>query len=212
MKKILLLNFGIFIISVSAQQTINVAKESQDNIKLGDILSVDIKINNLENAEKHYEVREAIPQGVTLIDPDKPNEIEKHNALEVMLYKWDIIIPKNQVFNLNYKIKPNQVGEYTISPTKVIDSETKDMFLSESKHVIVSCIPNNICDENENYLNCPQDCGASIADGICNYKADGICDPDCEKEPDCKNIASNNSSYTIIILVVLLLIVFFLSH
>jgi hypothetical protein len=50
------------------------------------------------------------------------------------------------------------------------------------------CNLDNICDENENRLTCPEDCHMSEKDGICHQVEDGICtyDPDCEEpDPDC---------------------------
>ena len=209
MKKILLI-FLIMISLVSAQESTNVIKSAPDIIKAQDNLNVEIRISNPNLLDKNYQVIETIPQGFTLIDPSEPNLIEQHNALTVMIYKWDIIIPAGQIFTINYIIKPNQVGEYTIPPTKVNDLSTNDVFLSEPKHITASCVPNNVCDGNENAINCPEDCKQSMKDGICEYKADGICDPDCEEEPDCKNIKTSNYIYIIAILLIVLILIIFL--
>jgi len=52
----------------------------------------------------------------------------------------------------------------------------------------------NICESNENYATCSQDCRSGVKDGFCDRVADGVCDPDCfimsdhgtSEDPDCK--------------------------
>ena len=211
MKKIIFLIFLVLISLVNAQQ-INVVKDAPDAIKLQDILNVDISINNPEDIKKSYEIVEIIPQGFTLIQPSQPDDIEQRDALLIMLYRWKTDIQPKNVFTINYKIKPNEVGEYTIPPTKVIDLSDNNIYLSEPKQILVLCNPDNMCEENENSVNCPEDCKGSLKDGICEYKADGICDPDCEEEPDCKNLSSNYYIYLIIIsLFILTTIIFVIS-
>src|SRR3989344_4767209 len=204
-KKILLLLFGI----VNAQE-ITVIKEAPDTINFNEILSVNLKITNLDDIEKSYQIIETIPQGVSLIDPSEPDEVQKYNALSVNLYKWNIDIKPKETFTITYKIKPDNLGEYIIPPTKVNDLSTNYVFLSDSKQIIVSCVSNNQCEANENSLNCPDDCSTGMADGICDYKADERCDPDCEEEPDCKNTGLGSSVYLIVIGIISLFIIIFL--
>lgn len=209
MKKLLLI-FLIFISLVNAQN-INVVKDAPDSININEVLKVDISVNNPSNSEKSYDITETIPQGFTLINPKEPDNIEQRNGISVMLYHWKITIQPNKIFTLSYKIKPNQVGEYTIPPTKVDDVSTNTIYLSQPKQLIVMCAPDNKCQDNENYINCPQDCGRSIKDGICDYISDGKCDPDCDKEPDCNNAKINYNYYIfgVILLVILILIIKF---
>ena len=48
------------------------------------------------------------------------------------------------------------------------------------------CNHDDICQEKENNLVCPDDC-TLIGDGYCSYQQDGICDSDCiTGEPDCQ--------------------------
>lgn len=41
------------------------------------------------------------------------------------------------------------------------------------------CRENGICEENENYVSCPNDCVSGSADGLCDRVDDDICDADC---------------------------------
>jgi len=211
MKKTLLIIF-LILISFASAQTSNVIKTSQDKIKLNEALNVNIIINNPNSIERSYEVTEKVPQGFILVDPKEASDVEKNDALSINLYKWKITIPSNKIVTLNYKIKPTQLGEYTLSPTKILDINTNDIYLSDSKKFDVLCVPNNKCDEDENSLNCPEDCNSGLADGICDYKADGKCDPDCEDEPDCKNISYKIYLYIVLGLIVLIIIIIFIMN
>lgn len=59
----------------------------------------------------------------------------------------------------------------------------------------------NICQMNENFRSCPDDCHASVQDNYCNPDIDEICDPDCYRtDPDCRNfeesfVVSKSPSY-----------------
>jgi hypothetical protein len=206
MKKTFFILMLLLIFSVNAQ-TANVIKNSPDSIKLNDILKVDISINNNYNIEKSYEVTEKIPRSFIPINPNKPDDVEKNDALSINLYKWRITIPSNKIVTLSYEVKPTELGEYTLSSTKVRELDTNTILLSDSKKLIVLCKPNNICDPGENSLNCYEDCGSGLADGICDYKSDGKCDPDCEDEPDCKKGSYKNYIYIFLGLIVLLIII-----
>ncbi|MEM2121941.1 MAG: DUF333 domain-containing protein [Candidatus Woesearchaeota archaeon] len=53
---------------------------------------------------------------------------------------------------------------------------------------------NKICDSQESYKNCPEDCPSGSKDGYCDKVKDGVCDIDCKQgeDPDCpknENIA-----------------------
>lgn len=210
MKKIIFLLFLLLISLVNAQN-VNVVKDAPSTINLQDILNVDISINNPENIKKSYEIIEIIPQGFSLIQPSQPDEIEQRDALSIMLYRWKTDIQPQKIFTINYKIKPNEVGEYTIPPTKVIDLSNNNIYLSEPKQVLVLCRSNNLCEENENSVNCPEDCKGGLKDGICEYKADGICDPDCEEEPDCKKTSQTIYILIIAILSVIVITIFLIN-
>lgn len=48
---------------------------------------------------------------------------------------------------------------------------------------------NGVCNINENFASCPQDCRSGGRDGYCDGEKDNKCDPDCkgEQDPDCRS-------------------------
>jgi len=50
-----------------------------------------------------------------------------------------------------------------------------------------------ICESNENYNTCPQDCRSGVKDGYCDGAADGVCDSDClqDQDTDCAKLAAS---------------------
>ncbi|MBI2663818.1 hypothetical protein HYX10_00565 [Candidatus Woesearchaeota archaeon] len=42
----------------------------------------------------------------------------------------------------------------------------------------------NICQDQENYGSCSEDCPAGTADGYCVELQDNVCDPDCDSSVD----------------------------
>ncbi len=57
---------------------------------------------------------------------------------------------------------------------------------------------NSICDEMENYKNCPEDCPSGSLDRYCDGLEDTICDPDCYRweDPDCESHATISATPT----------------
>ena len=62
----------------------------------------------------------------------------------------------------------------------VIEKEPVIMVLQE-------CNSNLVCDSNENFMICPQDCKSGSKDDYCDEISEGVCDPDCtfEEDKDC---------------------------
>ena len=190
--KIILLIMFLLLLGLANAQQILVIKETKNEIQLDDILEIKININNPYNKDLKVEVLEALPKGVTLIDPSKPDKIEFHDALEESFFRWEVNIPANKITTLKYKIKPDNLGEYTLPKTKVTSLANNEVYLSDPLTINVLCNPNNICEENENSLNCAADCSTGLKDGICDYKADGKCDLDCDYDPDCGKVREPN--------------------
>ena len=50
-----------------------------------------------------------------------------------------------------------------------------------------------ICDLNENFYSCPEDCKEAVIDNYCNTALDNVCDLDCvELDPDCGSFSRMN--------------------
>lgn len=77
---------------------------------------------------------------------------------------------------------------YNPKISRLIIHDMSDEMLNVNLIQYNRCNLNNICDENENKLLCPEDCYNSDKDGVCQNIEDGVCneDPDCVTEdPDC---------------------------
>ena len=149
--------------------------------------------------------KETLPQRITLIDPDE-FETEYYNGIPVKVLKWQITANSNEMVVINYKIKPDNLGDYSIKPTMVTYKKTNNVYKSQVFDFFVNCDSNNICEKNENSLNCAEDCKTGIKDNICDYKLDNACDPDCEEDPDCGEKPKSSLTFIILILAVALII------
>jgi len=178
----------LFIEGAWAEEII-IEKTAPEEIRIGEILSVDIKIHN--------KLSEAVP--VTLnemvedAEPIDPPELITPEAPSGKItwfppyYEWKFTLEPNSEKVINYKIKPLNLGYYIIGPTKAYTY--LGTFRSNPLTVFVRCNANGICewDINENSINCPEDCPLGFPDEICDPIRDGICDPDCAPsvDPDC---------------------------
>jgi len=205
MRKIMLLVVILLFSSLVVAQEVKVVKEAVNEIKFNEILEVKISVSNPTGIEKEFEITEKLPQGVVLVEPNYADNIEMHNGIEVRYFEWVIKVPAEKVSSLSYKIRPDQLGDYTISPTTIRDRSGGGIYLSQSLSFFVSCVFNNVCEEGESFFTCPQDCKSGAKDGICVYEADDICDPDCSSEPDCEGVF--NSSYLLIGSVLVIVII-----
>jgi len=185
-KTMLFMVVAMLLISIVSAQEVIVTKETSENIRINDIIEVKINILNPYSMEKNFEVSERLPHNIQLIDPSQPDEVKKYNGIDANFLKWNLIISPTMISTISYKIKITSLGDYSIQATDVRDISNDDIYFSNDLEFSVVCDPDNKCESDENYLNCPEDCAGSIADGICSYAADGVCDPDCIEEPDCK--------------------------
>ena len=58
--------------------------------------------------------------------------------------------------------------------------------------VVDICNRNGVCEHDETYLNCPQDCSGS-KDNYCDTLRDGVCDPDCSRWEDLDCICNKDA-------------------
>lgn len=188
----------VLLVSIAGAQEIQITKTAPQSIKLGDIVEVNINMLNPYSTEKEFIIEETLPRDIEIIEPT--NSLKKRtDGLEVDYYKWNTFISANKIKTLTYKIRPTSLGEYTIGET-VVSIEGLEYY-GNTISFTVNCNPNGQCSEDENYLNCPQDCETGLSDGICDYKADSICDPDCTEDPDCEKTSNINIFSLIIYLI-----------
>jgi hypothetical protein len=100
-----------------------------------------------------------------------------------------------QVLDLPVLFIPELIGVYSLNATVYEESykpaqdvSSFEVFEKEvSIPIIQDCNLNLVCDSNENYKSCPQDCKSGGKDNYCDKVSDGICDPDCtfEEDKDC---------------------------
>ena len=204
MKKIIYIICSLLVFNIVFAEDIIITKETITETNINEIVEVQINIQNSYLSTRTIEISEKLPDNVELIDPLEISETKNYNGIEVNFLKWTIDIGPNEISTINYKIKPIQLGTFTLSPTTIKDSSTNDQFTSNSLSFQVNCVSNSMCGTNENYLTCPTDCPSGSSDGICDNIADGICDPDCESEPDCKK--SFNYLWIILISIVLIIV------
>ncbi|MFH1209591.1 MAG: hypothetical protein V1663_02270 [archaeon] len=207
MKKIFLIFLLFFIFNIVSAQDIIITKETATEANLNDILEIKINILNNYQSTRTLEISEKLPDNILLIYPESITETKYYNGIRVNFLKWNINIEPGQVSTVSYKIKPLQLGTYTLSQTTARDIFTTDTFTSNSLSFKINCVPNNLCDSNENYLTCPIDCRSGSKDGICDSIPDSVCDSDCLKSNDSDCKSSFNYLWLIIGIGVIILII-----
>tara|TARA_Y100000310_G_scaffold319663_1_gene375207 strand:+ start:168 stop:836 length:669 start_codon:yes stop_codon:yes gene_type:complete len=77
------------------------------------------------------------------------------------------------------------------------------------------CNNNDVCDDNENYLNC-KDCEINAEDGLCmnakeneglRYWEDGLCDNDCYNDNDCMVLGSPIEKDNLVVYLALIVLI-----
>lgn len=177
---------------------------------------IEIKINLLHdgNQPASYEIEERLPTDIQLLNPPQPTEVRQQDGIKhVAILKWTLEASPQKITSVSYTITATKPGLITFLPVRAIQDDGT-VLLGQGNELLVQCKPNNQCEPRENYLNCPQDCSPSAADGICNPKPDNLCDEDCTPgaDVDCK---ATSRSYTwiwyllggIILLVIIVFII-----
>lgn len=88
--------------------------------------------------------------------------------------------------------------DYALPAPYFKDARQMNIYDKNGNAVSVNLAPlaetcgNKICEIQENYLECPQDCPLNKKDNLCLPYKDKICDPDCSlfrnSDPDCINV------------------------
>jgi|SRR3989344_690193 len=211
MKNILVLILSVLLLALPAfaQESIQVVREVQENARTGDIVIVQINVLNPYNDERIFSIEEKLPNDVQMIEPSEPHETRFFNGIKASFLKWERTVSPRSVASFNYKMKLLSSGYYSLSPTKVIDIKTRTKVQGMPVNILVSCVPDNKCSKNENYLNCGQDCEPDARDGVCNPDPK-LCDPDCEGGEKCDKGGIDINIWYIVIPISLIGIIFFM--
>jgi len=193
---------------VQAEQAIKVIRETQNQVAIRVPFNIEISVFNSEEQSKVVAIEERIPKSFELINPNEPTITKNYNGIQVNFLKWELTIPAKSSKSVIYTIKPTQPGDITLTPTKVTDNLTQEVYQTAISQLIIKCNNNQVCEPAENYLNCPEDCPTGSKDGICDYMADEVCDPDCTQDPDCTLL--NKINLNKIISVILLVFIIFM--
>lgn len=194
----------IFLLSFNIVFSQDVIKESSPEIKLGEIMEIKIHIYNPSSIEKQFMIIEDLPGNVEVIEPAE-TFTKMYDSLEIKYYNWRTKVSPNSIKTITYKIKPLSLGVKVILPTQMYSLIDDESLISNPVTFNVKCVPDNKCEKEENSATCPEDCSTGMSDGICDYKADGVCDVDCESEPDCKK----SFGFFYLVIIVGILFVFF---
>ncbi|HZX19701.1 MAG TPA: hypothetical protein VFF13_01660 [archaeon] len=111
---------------------------------------------------------------------------------------------------LNTLVEMLPYSENAVSIAVLKDGQELDKFNVE--HLIDKC-NDNICQESENHISCPNDCASGGNDGYCDMVQDNICDADCDgTEPECKTSEIPQPGFDLlpvaIVIVIILVAVF----
>jgi len=181
-----LLTMLLFILPVQAAEILREIQPAEPAVQD----SIEVKINLLHDGQQpaQYEIEERLPTDVQLLNPAQPTEIRQQDGIKnVAFLKWKIQGEPQKITSVSYTITAARPGVITFLPARAIQ-EDGSVLLGQGNELLVKCKPNNQCEKQENYLNCPQDCSPAAADGICNPSPDSMCDEDCTPgaDIDCK--------------------------
>ena len=178
-------NFTINSTSTS-NSSINVTRTVYNSVYIGEILTVNITVENNNNYPINVTINELMTNAEVYQDLIIPENPPGMIATPPPYITFNDTILANDKKSFVYGIKPLYVGDYIHSSTEIY---TNNVSLHiDTQTTEVKCISNGICGENgENYINCLQDCRSGAEDGICNSLTDDQCDKDCIKglDDDC---------------------------
>ena len=167
---------ALLLVVFSKSVMINLRYEN-DNILNHEIRIINSKTNYLNNVElftHNYEVFDIKDDIV------EEGTIRFLSENELILYNFGehTSIDNNMIIYFNYLS--------TLKEVKIFKEELEVYNIDLMNYNL--CNLNDICEDNENLINCKDDCKNSDKDGLCFNVEDGLCDndPDCKGlDPDC---------------------------
>ncbi len=172
--------------AVSAQEIAVEKRVEQESVRAGSLLAVRITVHNLGGSVENVVVQEVVVGA----EPFSPAELVVPQApvgfigVRLPYYEWELSLAPGDSEEILYIIRPLTPGEYVIAPTRAYANGRQ--FLSRSATVTIACNANSVCEPgfSENHMNCPADCPSGSGDLLCDFAADGVCDPDCAVDAD----------------------------
>lgn len=211
MKKSVLICFLIallYLVGVASAVDIFIYREAPTQMKLNNIVQINITIENKASVEKNITIKELFGDFEAISpQPIIPQGTQGMIGVEPPYYEWNFVLKPSSNKTIDYIVKFTKIGDVILSPTSVyVDNE---IVYNEIQIVKVSCNKNSLCESslNENYFTCVEDCPSGSFDGVCDLIDDGICDKDCvddadidckeQKEEKCGNgICNANENYS----------------
>jgi hypothetical protein len=180
----------LFLVQTATASEIIVHRTMPDEVQLNQIFDITISLENQFDQEKEVEIVELL---TGLLEPkDNLDNIVISGPIEGIIafaptyYSWTRILPPGEIVDIKYSVQAIIPSKVTFAASRVYTNDAE--YESEISVLQILCNQNNICEENENFLNCPHDCSSGSEDGICDLVNDGISDPDCEPGFDSSEI------------------------
>lgn len=154
---------------VVKETKISIARLHEAEVNAAALIEVKLLIENGENAEMRLFVTEFHIQGVEYVDPIEVKYVS-YQSFRLPYYGWSLIVPAKSSKELVYHIRATNAGVLSFSPATVAD-EYGNVFESAPTVIKVRCNANGVCENGENFANCPEDCSTGIADDNCDGAA-----------------------------------------
>ena len=173
----------------TTEGNITVTRTVFDEIHIGEIVRVNITIENANDYAINVTVRDSIAGAIVYGGLNIPQIPAGMIAPPMPYVEFTGTVPAHGEKSFTYLLLPTLVGHYIHSATEVRTDNDVLIYL-DPQTTEINCISDGVCDGSigENYITCPQDCWSGAEDGICNPIADGQCDKDCIEglDPDCQ--------------------------
>ncbi len=155
----------------------------------GQEVEIKLIVNSTFNKPLQLTATEVLISDAVYLDKNITLSTINYDVIPVHYYIWHFSLEPHSSKTLTYHIKFNGLGTFSFSPATVSD-QFGDKADSPATYITIKCQPNGQCEEDENYLFCPEDCNTGEKDKICDAAIDGKCDPDCEEgyDLDCNKL------------------------
>ena len=185
----LLILSSIFYLGFVSSSEIIIDRIAPEEVLLGQSFEVVFSLNNQFDEIKQVILTESLINLEPLDNFDKlifSESFEGIVAVRHPYYLWELNLAANDITYVSYSVNATFLGETNFGIARVYTNDAE--YESEVSVLKVLCNQNNLCEENEDFFNCPHDCSSGGEDGTCDLVNDGIVDPDCEPGFDSSEI------------------------